>query len=1018
MNDCSSTMKPINSRSISVQIQTLHQRLLHALNLGTRYFDEKTNTWKWQCANIEVQKNVLRSINAFLDSISGDARATRHTIVKESVSDVLGALLCILEGKSGPLLSMASNVAVKLVSILPNSLLQSRIVELVCCLSSLISSHQVEVAIDCANALNLVVSNLSATSERTVMEALKDTGIASHIVGNIKDFAGGAKKIEYFEQMGSLLNTILWRWPQSRFPVSSDVKLMKALADMHMVTDSSVKLVLLKMYTSLALCDFVAKKLIEDGVFVEMVVQAMEKSNPQVVRIEGFKLARCLLRCQENFIRMRNLCGDALVKAIICGMRETGLSSKKGGINHGSLLLEACQLGLITRWDGDHHIRFWEHGIDRVLLNLVLENIQDKSSEHVLSLEEQISTANKSLKSNYHLGLRSYLWDILGCLMIHCGENFNPYTYGSELHINTLITCACLTFVDTIQKWCRICQNDVDDNFQSEPVSRAVLMMIYSPCNHISSHARLVLSDRMKVIGIPSLKSLVHTLDYTSSLASYGSSDKVQLVINLIGLNSLSSLPEYQKCIIESKAMKAVVLIVKRCLSNDIHMERPSMAPHLLTSFHERSCCCIDKEDWEGSNVLLFYGLWALSSFVHQCSLLQDHTQKFTTAVTYIKAQLLNKLHETCSSTCLSPGVRWYASYILSYFGCYGFPNELAKWIGKSLNQEEYADLRLIVANGASVNVNGVILAVRCPSLLPREILTSSKNCEEGTDKYGETMREVRLSAHVDYEALVLLLEYVYLGCLQAEEDMVKKLKILAKRCNLQPFLQLLYRQCPEWGTPFPCLNLTSALNSVGSCFSDVILEAETNELVGWTCNFCSNSVPHSHVHKVILQSGCEYLQGLFRSGMQESHSQVIKVAISWEALIKLVQWFYSNNLPNPPAGCLWDNMDDEQKLFNLQPYVELNWLAEFWMLESIQEASWNVIVSCLDSARHLSARIIKMAYNLSLWKLVDIAANFMAPSYRQLRDSSDLEEFDEALVHLIYSASIRFAQEGGNCSR
>nr|XP_025610611.1 BTB/POZ domain-containing protein At1g04390 isoform X3 [Arachis hypogaea] len=873
MNDCSSTMKPINSRSISVQIQTLHQRLLHALNLGTRYFDEKTNTWKWQCANIEVQKNVLRSINAFLDSISGDARATRHTIVKESVSDVLGALLCILEGKSGPLLSMASNVAVKLVSILPNSLLQSRIVELVCCLSSLISSHQVEVAIDCANALNLVVSNLSATSERTVMEALKDTAIASHIVGNIKDFAGGAKKIEYFEQMGSLLSTILWRWPQSRFPVSSDVKLMKALADMHMVTDSSVKLVLLKMYTSLALCDFVAKKLIEDGVFVEMVVQAMEKSNPQVVRIEGFKLARCLLRCQENFIRMRNLCGDALVNAIICGMRETGLSSKKGGINHGSLLLEACQLGLITRWDGDHHIRFWEHGIDRVLLNLVLENIQDKSSEHVLSLEEQISTANKSLKSNYHLGLRSYLWDILGCLMIHCGENFNPYTYGSELHINTLITCA----------W---------------------------------------------------------------------------------------------------------------------------------------SCCCIDKEDWEGSNVLLFYGLWALSSFVHQCSLLQDHTQKFTTAVTYIKAQLLNKLHETCSSTCLSPGVRWYASYILSYFGCYGFPNELAKWIGKSLNQEEYADLRLIVANGASVNVNGVILAVRCPSLLPREILTSSKNCEEGTDKYGETMREVRLSAHVDYEALVLLLEYVYLGCLQAEEDMVKKLKILAKRCNLQPFLQLLYRQCPEWGTPFPCLNLTSALNSVGSCFSDVILEAETNELVGWTCNFCSNSVPHSHVHKVILQSGCEYLQGLFRSGMQESHSQVIKVAISWEALIKLVQWFYSNNLPNPPAGCLWDNMDDEQKLFNLQPYVELNWLAEFWMLESIQEASWNVIVSCLDSARHLSARIIKMAYNLSLWKLVDIAANFMAPSYRQLRDSSDLEEFDEALVHLIYSASIRFAQEGGNCSR
>ena len=110
--------------------------------------------------------------------------------------------------------------------------------------------------------------------------------------------------------------------------------------------------------------------------------------------------------------------------------------------------------------------------------------------------------------------------------------------------------------------------------------------------------------------------------------------------------------------------------------------------------------------------------------------------------------------------------------------------------------------------------------------------------------------------------------------------------------------------------------------------------------------------------------------------------------------------------------------MDDEEKLSNLQQYVELNWLAEFWILESIQEACWNVIISCLDSAKHLSAKIIKMAYNLSLWKLVDIATNLMASSYRQLRDSGELEEFDDALVHLIYSASIRLSQEGRNCSR
>lgn len=148
------------------------------------------------------------------------------------------------------------------------------------------------------------------------------------------------------------------------------------------------------------------------------------------------------------------------------------------------------------------------------------------------------------------------------------------------------------------------------------------------------------------------------------------------------------------------------------------------------------------------------------------------------------------------------------------------------------------------------------------------------------------------------------------------------------------------------------------------------------------------------------------------------SRSQTIKVAISWEAMIKLVHWFYSNELPNPPSGCLWDNMEDEEKLLNLEPYVELYWLSEFWILENIQEACWNVIVSCLDSAKQLSIKILKMSGNLCLWKLADVAANHVAPSYRQLLDSCELEELDDVLVHLIYSASTQLTQDGGNCFR
>ena len=311
----------------------------------------------------------------------------------------------------------------------------------------------------------------------------------------------------------------------------------------------------------------------------------------------------------------------------------------------------------------------------------------------------------------------------------------------------------------------------------------------------------------------------------------------------------------------ESKGIKAIVLLVKRCLSNDIHVERRNFTPHLHTTFQERSCCCMDKEDWEGSNVLLFYSLLGLSEILRQCDLLQDNSQQYSREVTNIRAQLVSKLHEICSGNSFSPGVRWYVLYILTYFGFYGFPNELAKRIGKSLNKEEYSDMRLVVANGVSVSVHGVILAVRCPSLLPPQLLPSMKNSEKVTDKFvRETMREVQLSSHVDYEALVLLLEYVYLGCLHAGEETVKKLKILAKRCKLQHLLQMLYRQRPKWGTPFPSFNLTPSLGSAGSCFSydflvDQLLIKYLEIACDW-CNlafsFCFMSIPIFISHKTL----------------------------------------------------------------------------------------------------------------------------------------------------------------------
>lgn len=53
-----------------------------------------------------------------------------------------------------------------------------------------------------------------------------------------------------------------------------------------------------------------------------------------------------------------------------------------------------------------------------------------------------------------------------------------------------------------------------------------------------------------------------------------------------------------------------------------------------------------------------------------------------------------------------------------------------------TLSVMEWNELRLIVVNGDSVSVHGVILVVRCPSLLPSEVLYSGESSKEIKDHF------------------------------------------------------------------------------------------------------------------------------------------------------------------------------------------------------------------------------------------------------------------------------------------
>lgn len=160
-------------------------------------------------------------------------------------------MVWILEDKNGAASSIAADVAIKLVSAIPNALLKPFILDLFHALTSLLPAYQIQISVACATALNLILSNVPSKSEEALWEILKKKEVVLHLIGIIRDFSGATNPVEYIQPLFSLLSTILSRWPLSRFPVWSDAKLMEALYDMYVKPDFSVKAEVLKLYSAI-----------------------------------------------------------------------------------------------------------------------------------------------------------------------------------------------------------------------------------------------------------------------------------------------------------------------------------------------------------------------------------------------------------------------------------------------------------------------------------------------------------------------------------------------------------------------------------------------------------------------------------------------------------------------------------------------------------------------------------------------------------------------------------------------
>ncbi|CAN1817680.1 BTB/POZ domain-containing protein At1g04390 [Linum perenne] len=715
-------------------------------------------------------------------------------------------------------------------------------------LSSLLSGYSLQVSTSCAFALSMILSGLNVKGDHNkVWEMLTDSNSVHLILSNMSSVSAGvdAETTENFLEMISLLNIILHLFPPSRYCVWSNVRFMHVLGIMSLRPDSSIQTAVLKLYIGIALCCNGAKKLLQDEQVLGMVVSCMDKSYPPSVRIEGFRLAKCLATNEEGCLRMMSLFCEPMVKAIIDGMSVFTFRSRKADDDQiqMSLLVEACQLAHIVCWRGEHHNSFWKHGIDHVLVHLLSDYFRDGLPQGSLSLEKLIPIAQEAVKLDFLVVVRPYVWDILGWLAAHCMEGIDHDLSSHEVHI--LIACACLSFVESIQKSRQMCLNDAADILRGGSATRAVLMMIYSPCKYFESKAKLILTEILKPVEEDLLKHLLRCISLVSLRNTFGTPDLLAVGVNLMALTCYSGLPPYQSCIVESGGISILTAFISWCMRHKVHVKRLGLAQHDVLS--QKTCCWEDKEEWEGDEMLLLCSLWGLAElFLSGCVSNLDMFEHMD----YPQDQFLDILRDICMSSS-SHGLRW-----------------------------------------------------------------------------------------------------------------------------------------------------------------DIVLEAKESESISWECRVCSVSVSHVHAHRVVLGSSCDYLRAMFQSGMQESHSKTIKVPVGWEAMIKLVHWFYTDELLNPPSGCLWLNMGAEEKLQALQPYLELYWLSDFWFLETVQDTCYQVIVSRMGSDANLSIKLLHVAANLSLWKLAEVAADLLAPSYRQLCQSGDLELLDEDLVDMIRAASVRISRD------
>lgn len=924
--------------------------------------------------------------------------------IKESISDILIVLEGVLQTKNVLVLIQAADVSLKLVSSIGNSIRQYQFLEILTSFSCQLSADQIPLAISCAGALNCILNNLVTATVSThteIWKALERTNTVASIISALRSYAHDVHPLNYLAEMISLLRTIMWIWPSSRYHVWSNCNLMGKLAHHYLGTETTVTTKVLRLYAALALCGNGAMILLKDEVLMAKICELMGASHISITRIEAFKLCQILLRSSKGCNQLMTSHCQPIVEAIIDAMSRSD----------DKLVTEGCRTALLVlRYAGNHHQCFWSNAIDKVLYNILTSfHISSHQTHHILCHDELFNMVSKNFTD-----IHPYVWDILGYLAVHCQNEHLSVRKRKDHILDTLISCACSLAAGVMQSSPLKLSKDVQ-----EPALRAVLMMLLSPCGYILSEASSKLSEVVICLGDDYLNIVLSSLESTTTRSVTTSFDSFQIMINLMNLACLVLSQPYHNLLNKRNCVDVLSTIIKECLHNHIHITRSKVTSHLHFCFDGSSCCCNFGEEWEGKNIVLFYGLVVLFNLLKSTSLVCVRCKRNLDAGIlchdcrdHFTEGFLRVLQRALSQS-LSSGPKLYIAHTLSLFGLCGSPSKLGRKMRSALDDNELADLELLLSDGESLNAHTSIISVRCPKLLP-SVKYALGSDGKINDEWGKSMYRVQMSDRVDSRALKKILEYTYSGFVMVDDDIVKAIRTLAKYCHMKSLQDMLQKEQPRWNSDCPSYDLTVALGPVDHSFSDIILEAQSNEQMKCQHGSCQLSTLHVHSHKIVLSMSCDYLRALFRSGMHESFSEVIRVPLGWQALDKLIRWFYSGELPNVSPDCQWKNLGSDAQLSHLSSYVELSSLAEFWFLEGVKEKSLEIVTSCLNSNTDAVVDVIAFAASLGQWEMVEASTRSVAHLFPRLRDSGQLEELDDDVIDLLRTEYVRHSQHGG----